>query len=93
MPTQEFSPTSFDLLAYLVEHPSAQDTLEGIVEWWALEQALQRWTTQVQKSLVELVAQGFILERQSADGRTHYRVNPDRLEEIRALLAQHFDPG
>jgi hypothetical protein len=26
---------SNEILAYLVEYPQAQDTLEGIVEWWS----------------------------------------------------------
>ena len=33
MNTQEFSPIAYDLLAYLLEHPNAQDTLEGIVKY------------------------------------------------------------
>lgn len=76
-----------EILAYLVEHPRAQDTLEGIVEWWLLEQEILRRTAQVQAALAELVARGLVLERQGKDGRTRYRINRRRSARIRDLLS------
>jgi hypothetical protein len=75
-----------EVLAYLAEHPRAQDTLEGIVQWWLLEQEIQRRMAQVRAALAELVARGLVLERQGKDGRTYYRVNRRRLAQIRELL-------
>jgi len=75
-----------DVLAYLVEHPQAQDTLEGITHWWLLEQEIARRTAEVQSALVDLVTKGLVLERRGADGRIHYRINQDKSEEIRELL-------
>lgn len=75
-----------EVLAYLAEHPRAQDTLEGIVQWWLLEQEIRRGTAQVQAALAELVARGLALERQGKDGRTYYRINRRRLAQIRELL-------
>jgi hypothetical protein len=75
-----------EILAYLVENPDAQDTLEGIIQWWLLEQRIKRQTTNVKEALAELVAQGLIIERQGRDSRTHYRINRRRRGEIRALL-------
>ena len=75
-----------DVLAYLVVNPSAQDTVEGIVEWWLLDRHVARETAGIQDVLDDLVAHGFVLPRRAADGRTHYRINGDKREEIETLL-------
>jgi hypothetical protein len=74
------------ILAYLVEHPQARDTLEGILHWWLLEQQIKRWTPQVQEAIVELVAQGWLRESKGRDGQVHYRVNRRKAQQIRAML-------
>jgi hypothetical protein len=84
----KLSPTAYEILSYLVEHSRAQDTLEGIMQWWLLEQQIKQWIAQAQTALGELVAQGLALERKGRDGQIHYRVNRRRLNEIRALLAE-----
>src|SRR5262249_44199861 len=75
-----------DVLSYLVEHPQAQDTLEGITHWWLLEQEILQRTAEVQSALAELVEKGLVMERRGEDGRVHYRINQEKSEEIRALL-------
>jgi len=77
-----------EILAYLAEHPDAQDTLEGIVEWWLLEQRIKRWTARVKEALAELVSRGLVLERQGKDSRILYRINHRKRREIRVLLKQ-----
>lgn len=77
-----------DILAYLVEYPNSQDTLEGIVEWWLLKQEIERRTTEVREVLAELVAGKLILERKGRDARSHYRINRRRAREIAQLLKQ-----
>ncbi len=80
----------YDILGYLVENPEVQDTLEGIVEWWLLEQQIKRQTAKVKEALAELVSKGLILERKGKDSRTHYRINRRKYKEIQALLKQRF---
>lgn len=82
------SQIAYKILAYLAEHPEAQDTLEGIVEWWLLEQQIKHQTAKVKKVLTELVAEGLILERKG-DLRTYYRINRRKYKKIRALLKQN----
>jgi hypothetical protein len=77
---------AYEILAYMIEHPEAQDTLEGIVEWWLLEQQVMRQTARVKQALSELVSKGLILERKGKDSRIHYRINQRKYKEIRALL-------
>jgi hypothetical protein len=80
--------TTHGILSYISEHPGAQDTLEGIVEWWLLEQRVEHQITVVKEALAELVARRLVIERRGADARTHYRVNRRKSKEISALLKQ-----
>jgi len=82
------SPIGFQILAYFVAHPDAQDTLEGIVEWWLLERTIKFETARVKEALAELSSQGFILEEKGADLQTRYRINQARYDKIRELLNQ-----
>jgi hypothetical protein len=81
---------SDDILAYLAEHPDAQDTLEGIVEWWLMDQRIVNQTARVREALDELVNGRLILERQSKDSRTHYRINRQKTKEIIARIARRL---
>lgn len=75
-----------EILAYLAEHPEAQDTLDGIVQWWLLEQKIKFQTNVVKEAIAELVGEGLLLEYKSRDSRIHYRTNQSKSEEIRKLL-------
>jgi len=77
-----------EILDYLVEHPDAQDSLEGILEWWLLEQQIKYWEARVREALGDLVAQKLLVERAGGDGRIHYRLNRRRAAQIRALLGR-----
>jgi hypothetical protein len=70
--------TATEILAYLHRYPDAQDTFEGILEWWLLERRVQRGTAEVEAALRQLVTTGHLQERRGPDGRVHYRLNPDR---------------
>lgn len=75
-----------DILTYLLANTRAEDTVEGIVEWWLLEEKIKNRTREVQEVLDELVAQSLICERKSEDARVRYRINEHKLDEIRELL-------
>ena len=75
-----------EILAYMVDHPKAQDTLEGIVDWWLLERAIKFQEAQARKALAELVTKGLVIEQKGYDSKIHYRVNQSRFEEINKLV-------
>jgi hypothetical protein len=77
---------SHDVLAYLVHHRDAQDTLEGVVEWWLTEQKIVNQTAVVSEALGELVAEGLVLEREGRDRAKRYRLNRRRTKEIMERL-------
>src|SRR2546426_681480 len=78
-----------DILTYLLEHSRAEDTIEGIVEWWLLEENIKHRTKEVQEVLDELVNQGLVSVRKSEDSRIRYRVNNQKMNEIRELLKRN----
>lgn len=82
------SPLAYEVLAYLADHPAAQDSLEGIVQWWLLERYIADETKKVQEAVLELTARGLLLERRNGSSHLHYRIDPGRLDEVRALLAE-----
>lgn len=86
MRVRDLSQIERDILTYLSEHPDAQDTIEGIVEWWLLEQEIKRRAGRVKETLTELVAKRLLLEQKGTDARVRYKLNAPRRKEINALL-------
>jgi hypothetical protein len=86
-------PIADDILTYLIEHPEAQDTLEGITEWWLLEQRIRYAVTEVDGALRNLVADDLLVTRQCADGRTYYGLNRAKDREIRRYLREAQSAG
>jgi hypothetical protein len=80
------SAIAYEILSYLLENPDAQDTLEGIVQWWLLERKIKRQTTEVKEALVNLVINGFVIEHRTSDSRTHYRINPEKKADLSVVL-------
>ena len=77
-----------EILAYLVDHPKAQDTLEGIANWWLLERTIKFQEAQVKKALSDLVARGLILEKKGSNSQRYYRINKHKYKEIQEIFKQ-----
>lgn len=63
-----------EVLAYLHAHPSAADTLDGIIQWWL---PIQRYETSrdiIEKALDDLVEQGIVDYVETGDGRRIFRL-------------------
>lgn len=76
-----------EILSYLLEHPEAQDTVEGIAEWWILERSIRRRLSEVQDALGELVERDLLKERKGrSTSPVRYQVNRERLAQIREIL-------
>ncbi|MCL4177396.1 MAG: hypothetical protein KJ072_06585 [Verrucomicrobia bacterium] len=65
-------PLAREILAYLRRHPKARDTLEGINEWWLLEQRVRSSVAETKAALDQLTERRFVLARRGRDGRLHY---------------------
>ena len=81
------------VLSYLSENVGAQDTFEGIVEWWLLEQRIRQRAAEVREVLDDLSNRKLIVERTGRDGRTRYHLTPRKVKAIRVQLEQPEDGG
>ena len=71
------------ILAYLVENPEARDTVEGIAQWWLLEQEIRFYLHEIETALDKLVSGGLLLKLGAI-----YRLDHNKMDEIRALLEE-----
>ena len=78
--------TEVAVLTYLVDHPSASDSLQGIAEWWLLEQSIATGLKTVHTALQHLIEMKFIIARKRADSEETYCVNTDKLSDINLWL-------
>jgi hypothetical protein len=58
---------------YLVEHPNAMDTSEGIAEWWIMRRQIKVEVEAVQRVLSQLTARG-LLEKIGSGASARYRL-------------------
>ena len=77
---------SEEILNYLFKHPDANDTLEGISEWWVLSQRISCEMKRVKAAVVKLVEEGWIVEINSKNSSVHYRLNPKKRKEVNKKL-------
>ena len=75
-----------EVLNYLLRHPAASDTVEGIATWWLLDQRVHVAIAQVEQALSELAARDLVVIVSRTDGRMHYGLNRAKELEIRRYL-------
>ena len=71
-----------EVLQYLIENPHAQDTVDGIAQWWISEQTIRKGKDLVEKALETLVAENLVIARKGRGTQTRYKINDQRREEI-----------
>ena len=76
------------ILTYLVDHPDAQDTLDGIVHWWLSEQEIKHEIGEVSEIVSELVKNELLLAHKSMNSRVHYRINKTKYKEVQDLVKE-----
>jgi hypothetical protein len=86
LPITNKSQIGKEILTYLVEQPEAQDTVDGIVEWWLLERQIKFQTARVKEVISKLVDRGWVIRVQRIGSNAHYRINHDKYKEIQAFL-------
>ena len=84
-PGQDESHIEEKILAYLKTHPDAQDTLEGVVEWWLREQTIRHRTITVKAALKQLIKQGLVIEKKTEGHHPLYCLNPEKAGVVRKV--------
>ena len=74
------------ILDYLIRHPGAKDTREGVINWWIAKPCPDERVAM--EALEALVARGWILKR-ATSSQAIYSVNHAQLSEIREFLTQN----
>lgn len=72
------------ILAYLVAHPDAKDTIEGIAQWWAPSYAGS--AEAVRRGVEELTRRGWLSVRTGGTGVRLYSLNKDLLNDVTRYL-------
>lgn len=78
-----------EILVYLAEHPEAQDTAEGIAQWWILERCVDRHAPLVTEAIDYLVEKGLIVGRKARDSKIHYRINRRKARDVSVLVKRN----
>ena len=77
-----------DILQYLMAHPDAKDTLQGIFRWWLPGNWIERESREVQDALEVLVARGWLTQRQVTSSQIVYGLNKERMGAIQDFLRE-----
>lgn len=76
--------TARAILRYLVEHPEAKDTLEGIAQWWVGGETSKR--VNVERAVSLLLSRGLVLETRRKGLSPYYQlVSKERAAALKML--------
>ena len=77
---------TIEILRYVITHPSAKDTINGIEKWWLSKNLGGEGKRKIAESLNLLVVKGWLVARCSPQSETIYSLNENSLLEINAFL-------
>jgi hypothetical protein len=75
-----------EILQYLIEHPDAKDTPEGITKWWRSTGKSEWRKEDIQSALAHLASKGWLTVRSSSPPQKIYGFNKKYIKAIRAYL-------
>jgi Fe2+ or Zn2+ uptake regulation protein len=61
---------------YLLQHPQAADTVEGVFQWWLTEFAISASREKISQALENLVQRGVVEKSELHDGSAIYALAP-----------------
>lgn len=85
------SETAQAILDYLRRNPDAQDTLEGITQWWLPEQHFTTRVATIREALQELIDAEFVSEHRGKDAQISYRITSHGLKKSDEHFQENSD--
>jgi hypothetical protein len=79
--TENVQAVAAEILQYLVAHPLARDTVEGVLKWWLPTHPVPKTKAAVQEALELLVAEGQLTKRAISHSEDVYGANEMRIAE------------
>jgi hypothetical protein len=76
------------VVAYLVRHPEAKDTVEGIGKWWHGHEGSEWPPSVLSEVLAYLLERQWMLVRNLSPGEQLYRGNPQHLADMQRFLSR-----
>lgn len=78
-----------EILRYVVAHPNAKDTIDGIQKWWLPKNIKPEGKRKTEEALNFLAAKGWLNARSSPQAETIYSLNENCSAEIDAFLKEN----
>jgi hypothetical protein len=79
------------ILGYLLSHPDAKDTADGVERWWLTSMEISMGARTVRGSLDHLVKLGWLVSSERQGTGVVYGLNGDRREKLRQFLQCKVD--
>jgi len=79
------------ILRYLIHHPDACDTIEGITHWWVTREVIEVKIEEVSDVLTVLLRQDLVLKKTAVNSVVMYTINKAKLDEIKEIIANPLD--
>ena len=77
---------AMDILRYVLRHPDAEDSIEGVARWWLLEQRIVDTVRETRVALRTLTERGLVVEL-GKGRRARYRLNAARRHEAERYVS------
>jgi hypothetical protein len=91
MPEASVAEIARAIADYVGDNPQAQDTLEGIIQWWLPEVEHKPRVAVIKQALDELVAGGLITAHKAKDAQILYRAARGSTESRETSEANNSD--
>ena len=65
-----------EIMTYLQQRPMASDSLDGIIHWWLVQQAIEKNIDLVEQALEQLANEGKVSKKMNTKRDAIYSLNP-----------------
>lgn len=78
-----------DIVRYLVGHPNARDSVEGMIQWWCRTDSPEPSYSDATEVLRFMTARKWLVARETSDQRLIYSASSDGMLSMQVFLTLH----